>query len=127
MSEEFREFYYHQPYHDDGQRRSASADVGGSLHQMFNPAYNLSFADFLHGSAADHDSFSGAFAQVPPTSSEAFTEMKPAVCGAGETPATPNSSISSSSTEAAVADGDSGKSKKEAPAAFDREDASKKE
>ncbi|KAK4421101.1 WRKY transcription factor 28 [Sesamum alatum] len=134
MSEEFREFYYHQPFHDD-QRRStggattfpysahsssaasavddSSSAVQPQYLQMFDPSY-LSFTEFLHGSA-DHNSLSSAFG----LSSEAFSaaalkeEEKP-VAGGGETPATPNSSISSASTEAAAGDQeDSNKGKKE--------------
>ncbi|KAI3456058.1 hypothetical protein Pfo_012721 [Paulownia fortunei] len=138
MSEEFTEFYYQQPFHDDQRRNTGatsfpysgslssaythdasstfSADHNSSVHnnlQMFDPSY-LSFTEFLHGST-DRNSFSGAFG-LSPTSSEAFSVVKeektPAV-GGGETPATPNSSISSSSTEAAAGDEDSNKGKKE--------------
>lgn len=142
MSEEFKEFYYHQPFHDDQQQNTAattftysgshsSAYAGhdtsstfsadhSSVHndlQMFDPTY-LSFTEFLHGST-DYNSFSGAFG-MSPSSSEAFSiakeEQTPAVeavGGGGETtPATPNSSISSSSTEAAPGDEDSNKGKK---------------
>ncbi|KAG8385333.1 hypothetical protein BUALT_Bualt03G0031900 [Buddleja alternifolia] len=121
MSEEFREFYYHQPFHDDDQRRNAAAtfpysgshsstyntgtvssfsDDHSSFHnnlQMFDPS-QLSFTEFLHGSG-DYNSFSETFSGVK-------EEQKAAVeaVGGGETPATPNSSISSSSTEAAPGD-----------------------
>ncbi|KAL0310569.1 UNVERIFIED_CONTAM: hypothetical protein Sangu_2351600 [Sesamum angustifolium] len=92
MSEEFREFYYHQPFHDDQRRVDAAAtnfpysssahssanasadDSSSSLHpqylQMFDPSY-LSFTEFLHGSA-DHNSFSTAFGST----SEAFSALK---------------------------------------------------
>ncbi|PIN23603.1 hypothetical protein CDL12_03675 [Handroanthus impetiginosus] len=130
MSEEFRDFYYHHPFHED-QRRSIAAAAAlpysgshsspfsdsSSHFPMFDPPY-LSFTEFLHGSA-DHNSLSG----LPFKSSEGFSavvkeEEKPVAeaVGGGETPATPNSSISSSSTEAAGAvagDEDSNKGKKE--------------
>ncbi|KAL0407478.1 UNVERIFIED_CONTAM: WRKY transcription factor 71 [Sesamum latifolium] len=145
MSEEFREFYYHQPFHDNQRRVTggatnfpysgtahSSADYSSSsLHpqylQMFDPSY-LSFTEFLHGSA-DHNSFSTAFGSTSEAFSALKEEEKPVV-GGGETPATPNSSISSASTEAAAGDQeDSNKGKKESQVlketAEDGEDTSK--
>ncbi|KAL0321343.1 UNVERIFIED_CONTAM: hypothetical protein Sradi_5395800 [Sesamum radiatum] len=144
MSEEFREFYYHQPFHDDQRRvtggatnfpysgtaHSSAYDSSSSLHpqylQMFDPSY-LSFTEFLHGSA-DHNSFSTAFGSTSEAFSALKEEEKPVV-GGGETPATPNSSISSASTEAAAGDQeDSNKGKKESQVketAEDGEDNSK--
>ncbi|KAH6765251.1 hypothetical protein C2S52_014308 [Perilla frutescens var. hirtella] len=111
MSEDLREFYYHQPYHDDhrsgatfpysGSHSSADSSLHAHL-QMFDPSY-MSFTEFLHGSN-DQSSLSAAYGNSK-------EEEKPAV--EGETPATPNSSISSSSTEAAAAEEDSSKGKKE--------------
>ncbi|XP_051134791.1 WRKY transcription factor 71-like [Andrographis paniculata] len=148
MAEDFREIYYHHPFHDD-QRRNSAGDVafgysGGHSSAfaadqsitaaMFDPSYNLSFTKFLHEST-DQNSFSsgaGAGFAFPATmSAEAFAvlgkEEKPAAEGVGgrETPATTNSSsISSSSTEAAAAaDEDSKKDGKETGA----EEDSKKE
>lgn len=136
MSEEHREFYYHQPFHDDQRRNTSGAttfpysgshssaythnnastfSADSSLHahlQMFDPSY-LSFTEFLHGSA-DHNSLSTAYG-LSPKSSVVKEEEKPVVeaVGGGETPATPNSSISSSSTEAPAGEEDSNKGKKD--------------
>lgn len=151
MSEDFTDFFYHQPFHDDQRRASAaatftysgshssayaanastfSADNNNSNLQMFDPTTYVSFAEFLHGST-DHNSFSGAFG-LSPSSSVAVEEQTPAVeaaRGGGETtPATPNSSISSSSAEAAAGDEDSNKGKKEVKETLeDAEDDSKKD
>ncbi|KAI3466800.1 hypothetical protein Pfo_023463 [Paulownia fortunei] len=153
MSEEFREFYYHQPFHDDQRRNNSGAtnfpysgshsssythnastfSSDSSVHahlQMFDPSY-LSFTEFLHG-PADHNSLSVAFGLSPKSSEAVKEEEKPVVeaVGGGETPATPNSSISSSSTEAAAGDEYSNKGKKESQVketAEDGEDTSKKE
>ncbi|KAL8045674.1 hypothetical protein ABFX02_08G129900 [Erythranthe guttata] len=147
MSEELREFYYHQPYSDD-QRRNTSGTTfpysGGqysstyntgdssSVHahylQMFDPSY-VSFAEFLHGSA-DHNSLNSAPGFSPKYSSPAAVieeeEKRPPPV---ETPATPNSSISSSSTEAAAAaeDSNKGSTGKKVTTAEDGEGTSKKE
>ncbi|KAL7142540.1 hypothetical protein ABFS83_08G130200 [Erythranthe nasuta] len=148
MSEELREFYYHQPYSDDQRRNtsgggqySSTYNTGGdssSVHahylQMFDPSY-VSFAEFLHGSA-DHNSLNsalGGFAAVV-QEQEKRPPPPPAVAEAagGETPATPNSSISSSSTEVAAAaaaeeDSNKGSTGKKATTAEDGEGTSKKE
>lgn len=131
---DFREIYYHQPYHDDQRRNTSGAATfpysgsqssafysdSSSLQshdlQMLDPSY-LSFAEFLHGSA-DHNSVSAAYQLQPKPS--AAEEEKPAA-GGGETPATPYSSISDSSTEAAGEE-DSCKAKKNGD-----QDTSKKE
>ncbi|KAK6154868.1 hypothetical protein DH2020_009116 [Rehmannia glutinosa] len=128
MSEDqFREFFYHQLFHDDQRRTTIggattfpysgshssaystpnfSADSSIHAHlQMFDPSY-LSFTEILHGPAAG-DYYNSISDQA------VKKEEKPAVVrGGGETPATPNSSISSSSTEAAAGDEDSNKGKK---------------
>ncbi|KAK4399317.1 WRKY transcription factor 71 [Sesamum angolense] len=147
MSEDFTQFYYHQPliHHDDDHRRNNysaaaasitfSADHSSVVHhdnlQSFDPSY-LSFTEFLHGSCTGHDSFlDAAFGLSPSISSAVKEERTPVVeaAGGGETPATPNSSISSSSTEAAAAaaagDEDSNKGKKEV-AKETEDDSSKK-
>lgn len=135
MSEEFTEFYYHQPFHNDRRRDTSSAtsfaysgshssayahDLSSTFPadddfsaqnnmQMFDPTNYLSFTEFLHGSI-DDNSFSAAFG----LSKEEQTPPVEAVGGGGEAnPATPNSSISSSSTEAAAGDEDSNKGKKD--------------
>ncbi|KAH6773559.1 hypothetical protein C2S52_003547 [Perilla frutescens var. hirtella] len=156
MSEDFTDFFYHQPFHDDQRRTTAtftypgshssayaandlsstfsadhsSADNNNINLQMFDPTTYVSFAEFLHGSN-DHNSFSGAFG-LSPSSSVAVEEQAPAVeaaRGGGETtPATPNSSISSSSAEAAAGDEDSNKGKKEVKETLeDAEDDTKKD
>ncbi|KAL0398373.1 UNVERIFIED_CONTAM: WRKY transcription factor 71 [Sesamum radiatum] len=124
MSQDFTQFYYHQPFihdHDDDDHRRNNASIHSSIHdnlQSFDPASYLSFTEFLHGSCTGYDSFSDALG-LSPSPSSAFKEERstPVVeaAGGGETPATPNSSISSSSTEAAAAAGeeDSNKRKKE--------------
>ncbi|KAL0442560.1 UNVERIFIED_CONTAM: WRKY transcription factor 71 [Sesamum latifolium] len=139
MSQDFTQFYYHQPliHHDvDDHRRNNAAAAHSSAYntphasntfsadhssihdslQSFDPSY-LSFTEFLHGSCTGHGSFSDAFGLSPSPSSAVKEERTPVVeaAGGGETPATPNSSISSSSTEAAAAAGDedSNKRKKE--------------
>lgn len=120
MSEDLRELYYHQPYHE-GRRHDAPtfpySSADGHL-QMLDPSSYLSFSDFLHGST-DHGSLSAAYG--------ASKEEQKAVGGGETTPATPNSSISSSSTEAAAAEEDSNKSKKEKESATGDDENSKKE
>ncbi|KAL6544909.1 WRKY transcription factor [Orobanche minor] len=127
MSEEFRELYYHQLFHDD-QRHEVAADgattypysgshsspfpADSTSHpnlQNFDPSY-LSFTEILHG-PADRNKYS-----LPQIVKEEEKPVVEAAAGRSETPATPNySSISSSSAEAAAAAGeeDSNKGKKE--------------
>lgn len=132
MSDEQRNIYYHDPFHDD--RHGVTGNSTGfpfsapmndsravpSLHSLrgLDPSYT-SFTDCLNGSL-DYDSLTKAFG-LSPSSSEAFSPVegnhKPAanlgdLGGSGEITGSPNSSISSSSTEAGP-DGDSGKSKKD--------------
>ncbi|KAL8507265.1 hypothetical protein ACS0TY_017980 [Phlomoides rotata] len=141
MSEDFREFYYH-----NDQRRNTSGGAtfpfsgsqssvytpngSSSLQshdlQMFDPSY-LSFTEFLHGSA-DHNSVSAAYPLPPKPSAAEEEKLVVEAVGGCETPATPYSSISDSSTEAAgeedsnkgnnrhvkETDGDQDTSKKEA-------------
>lgn len=101
MSEDFREYLYQLPV-QRGNPSAGTAVPSSSSHgsadadlQMVDPnnSYKLSFTKMLHGST-DY-----------PSSLSPNTVV---VRGGGETPATPNSSISSSSTE------DPGKGKKEA-------------
>uniref|UniRef100_A0A5B6ZGU1 Putative WRKY transcription factor 71 n=1 Tax=Davidia involucrata TaxID=16924 RepID=A0A5B6ZGU1_DAVIN len=129
MSEEPRDLYYHEPFHDDDRHGIGSTSFSfsvadsSSTHNLqgFEPSYNMSFTECLHGST-DYNTLARAFGLSPPSSSEAFStlkdEQKPVVdagdlVGGSETPVTPNSSISSSSTEAGGDDQDSNKSKKE--------------
>ncbi|CAI9773262.1 unnamed protein product [Fraxinus pennsylvanica] len=153
MAEEHRDLYYHQPYYNN---RHGSGTTGftfssssssaytplaadSSFHnqQMLDPSY-MSFTEILHGSN-DNNTLAGAFGLSRTSSSEAFSrvkdEQKSIMVGTGnfvggsETPATPNSSISDSSTEA-VGNEDSSKNQKENPmkeAIEDGEDTSKKE
>ncbi|CAI9782128.1 unnamed protein product [Fraxinus pennsylvanica] len=119
MSEEFRDLYYHQPFHDDDDRNGENSSTYTQNLQMFDPSSYISYGEFLHGSDNDN-TLTRAFGLTPSTS-----EVPVGVDGRGgggggggdlvggtETPATPNSSISSSSTEAA-GDEDSNKCKKE--------------
>ncbi|KAL2473733.1 putative WRKY transcription factor 28 [Forsythia ovata] len=156
MAEEYRDLYYHQPFYNDrhgsatngfafsgssssAYTQNASLTADSSFHnlQTLDPSYT-SFTEFLHGSN-DNNTLSGAFGISRTSSSEAFSrvkdEQKSVVVGTGdlvggnETPATPNSSISSSSTEV-VGNEDSSKNQKENPmkeAMEDGEDSSKKE
>ncbi|KAL1567458.1 WRKY transcription factor 71-like [Salvia divinorum] len=76
---------------------------GGDSHlQMFDPSPYMSFTEFLHG-PTDHNSLSATYGPSK--------EEEKAV-GGREAPATPNSSISSSSMEVATTE-ESSKSKKE--------------
>ncbi|KAL8460851.1 hypothetical protein ACS0TY_032379 [Phlomoides rotata] len=149
MSEEFTEFYYHQPFHEDRRRDDAFTYSGGQSSayphdlsttfsadhpssaknsmQMFDPTNYLNFTEFLHGST-DLNSFSAAFALSPKASKEEQTPPVEAVGGGGEgiaTPNTPNSSISSSSTEAPAGDEDSNKGKKDVKETLEDESSKK--
>ncbi|PIN23437.1 hypothetical protein CDL12_03844 [Handroanthus impetiginosus] len=140
MSEEFTGFYYHQPFHDDLRRSTAAANFpySGSTDQfsdslqMFDPSPHLSFSEILHGEY--NNALSDAFG-LSPSTSEAFSFVKEEqvpvmeAVGGGETPATPNSSISTSSTEAAAGGEDCKKSKTEMKETLEdaEDDTSKKE
>ncbi|KAK4488190.1 hypothetical protein RD792_003933 [Penstemon davidsonii] len=152
MSEEFRQFYYHQHtfHHDDDHRRTNtgattfpysgshssnfdSSSVHSNINQMIDDPSYLSFSEILHGSSSEHNNvLSGAFGLSPNPSSSVVKEEKKLVGGGGEiniNPATPNSSISSSSTEAGPT-GDEHSSKKDSrmkETAEDEEDNTKKE
>lgn len=151
MAQDLRDFYYyHLPFNDDHHRPNpipnaatgpdASYSYNSAVHAFSNdhPSFpaNLQIFDphskFLQELPADHTSLSTTFALSPAMSSEGFSGLgkkeKLGIDGV-ETPATPNSSISSSSTEAVAADEDSSKGKKEAKgsASDDGEDAPKKE
>ncbi|KAA8514980.1 hypothetical protein F0562_018233 [Nyssa sinensis] len=125
MSEEPRDLYYHNPFHDDrhgiGSNSFSFSVADSSTHHLqgFDPSSYRSFTECLHGST-DYNTLARAFG-LSTSSSEAFStlkdEQKPVVdardlVGGSETPVTPNSSISSSSTEAG-GDEDSSKSKKD--------------
>lgn len=83
-----------------------TADSSVNQVQVLDPSlYLSSFTDFLHGSS-DHNTISSAAFGMSPLSSSAKEELREPVLdnqglGGGETPVTPNSSISASSTEAA--------------------------
>ncbi|XAR72433.1 hypothetical protein NMG60_11019062 [Bertholletia excelsa] len=133
MSDEPGDFCYHDPFHDDRYGsgstgfsfsssanssyyypRPSSAPNSSSLElQGFDPPY-MSFTEYLHGSA-DYNTLSRVFDSSPPPS-EGFSAVKdhqnPVADAGGDNPATPNSSISSSSTEAG-ADDDSHRAKKD--------------
>ncbi|XP_073125555.1 WRKY transcription factor 28-like [Henckelia pumila] len=117
-------FYYHQTYHDDLRRNRGGATKASnsfpadpSVHHqtdmLDSSLYLTSFTGFLHGSSDHNHSLSAAafFGMSSPLSSSAKEELRaPGVdninnqgyLGGGETPVTPNSSISASSTEAAA-------------------------
>ncbi|CAI9783432.1 unnamed protein product [Fraxinus pennsylvanica] len=113
MSEEFRDLYYRQPFHDDDRTGGENSSTYTQNLRMFDHSSYVGFGEFLHGST-EHNTLARPFGAM--TSS---TSVAPVMDGGGGdhvggsvTPATPNSSISSSSTEAA-GDEDSNKSKKE--------------
>lgn len=128
MSNESRDLYYRSLFHDDQHNISATAGMyhdhkpsiaaGSSDYttsQEFD-AGHLNFADCLNG-LVDYNSLEKAFG-MSPSSSEVFSSVEgnQKLVGPedlGENLPTPNSSISSSSTEAG-AEEDSGKSKKDA-------------
>ncbi|KAJ4826637.1 hypothetical protein Tsubulata_002243 [Turnera subulata] len=125
MSDEQRGLYYHNPFHDDDHDRDIKPSLIGSstyTEQGFDPSSYMSFTETLHGSM-DYNSLAKAFG-LSPSSSEVFTStesstQKPMELGdlgggnnSTETPATPNSSLSFSSSEAGGED-DRGKTKKE--------------
>ncbi|CAK9139265.1 unnamed protein product [Ilex paraguariensis] len=125
MADELKNFYYHDHFHEDQQSNittsfpfSTADSSAGQDPQGFDPFYK-SFNEYLHGST-DYNTLTTAFG-LSPSSSEAFSVVKEEkktpegtgdLVGGSETPVTPNSSISSSSTEAG-ADEDSNKSNKE--------------
>lgn len=117
MSNERRDFYYHTPFLED---RHLDAKPPPSIHG-FDPSSYMSLTECLHGSV-DYNSLAKAFG-LSPSSSEVFSSIdessKPVEArdldGGNSTdqiPATPNSSVSFSSSEAG-GDEDSGKTKKE--------------
>ncbi|XP_073300756.1 WRKY transcription factor 28-like [Primulina huaijiensis] len=123
MSENFNNFYYHHPFQDHIDHGRNNVGAGNSSAYMQNPSVQrqqmidqsssyLSFNGFLHGSFDQN--VQGSFG----SSSEVFytvkEEQKPVVDGerGGENPTTPNSSISSSSTEAVACEEDVSKNKK---------------
>ncbi|XP_031284537.1 WRKY transcription factor 71-like [Pistacia vera] len=129
MSNESRDLYYRSLFPDDQHNMSANAGMyhdqkpsiaaGSSVYTTSSREFdagNLNFADCLNG-LVDYNSLEKAFG-MSPSSSEVFSSVEgnQKLVGPedlGENLATPNSSISSSSTEAG-AEEDSGKSKKDA-------------
>ena len=136
MSDEPRDLYYHNPFHEDHRSGIIGNSTGFSFSPIndsrahdssmtaapsphnFDPSY-MSFTDCLNGSL-DFNSLTTTFG-LSPSSPEAFSPVeanhKPVgnpgdLGGTGETTGTPNSSISSYSSEAG-AEEDSSKSKKE--------------
>ncbi|KAL3624817.1 WRKY Transcription Factor [Castilleja foliolosa] len=119
MSEDCREFYYNQLFHDDQPRQSTAtfSYSGGSddlsVHphlQIFDPNSYLSFNEILHGPTGDDDHNKYAITEI------VKEEEKPVVVRVGEggeTPATPNSSTTTSSNEAVASEEYSNKGKKE--------------
>lgn len=96
-------------YNNDSTKASHLFPADSSVHQVqvLDPSlYLSSFTDFLHGSS-DHNTISSASFGMSPLSSSAKEELREPVVdnqgllGGSETPVTPNSSISASSTEAA--------------------------
>ncbi|CAA0827556.1 Probable WRKY transcription factor 28 [Striga hermonthica] len=107
MSEELREFYYRHLFHDGHRQTPAdtTADPFPGSHfpaatpthpQTFDPNPYLSFSEILHGTS-DHNKYI-----LPDTFAGGHKPSPEAAPGGGEPPATPNSSLSSSSVEAAA-------------------------
>lgn len=96
------------PANNNSAKASHFFPADSSVHQVQVPdpsLYLSSFTDFLHGSS-DHNTVSSVAFGMSPLSSSAKEEMRSRVVdnqglGSGDTPVTPNSSISASSTEAA--------------------------
>ncbi|XP_073026196.1 WRKY transcription factor 71-like [Primulina eburnea] len=96
------------PANNNSSKASYFFPGDSSVHQVqvLDPSLYLStFTDFLHGSSGQNTISSAAFGMLP-LSSSAKEELRATVVdnqglGGGETPVTPNSSISASSTEAA--------------------------
>ncbi|KAF8413608.1 hypothetical protein HHK36_001600 [Tetracentron sinense] len=133
MSNEGRDLYHHNPFHNDHSSIGGTSFPFPSDHpSMYNsivepsahnlhgldPAY-MSFTEYLHGSM-DYSTLARSFdlsCSSPEVLYSAEGTQKP--CGVGESvgtgdiPVTPNSSVSSSSTEAGAEDDSGGKSKKE--------------
>ncbi|XWS15932.1 hypothetical protein CRYUN_Cryun34aG0044200 [Craigia yunnanensis] len=122
---EFRDFYYHATFHNDHQQSVGETDkYRVSSSSADHPSY-MSFTDCLHSTSMDYGSLEKAFG-LSPSSSEVFSSVEGCnqttkqQVGAGdlggnntsEVMTTPNSSISSSSTEADCEE-DSDKSKKD--------------
>ncbi|KAL7212585.1 hypothetical protein ACSBR2_015304 [Camellia fascicularis] len=141
MSDEPRDFFYLDPFHDDryGSTTTTTATAfsfsinnssipnsSSSSHdpQGFDKSSYLSFTECLHGST-DYNTLARAFGFSPPSPGQKVEMMVDAGGGGGgggdlvgsggggsETPVTPNSSVSFSSTEAG-GDEDSNKHKKD--------------
>ncbi|XP_011010013.1 PREDICTED: probable WRKY transcription factor 28 isoform X1 [Populus euphratica] len=125
MSNEHRDLYCHTPFQEDRRGVKPLSILDSSTYnspgQGFDPSPYMSFSECLHGSL-DFNSLAKAYG-LSPSSSEVFSSIegnsKPVearVLGWGNStdqiPATPNSSLSFSSSEAG-GDEDSGKTKKE--------------
>ncbi|KAL3612077.1 hypothetical protein D5086_003097 [Populus alba] len=126
MSNEHRDFYYHTPFQEDHLDVKPPSILGSSTYnrspgQGVDPSSYMSFTECLHGSV-DYNSLAKAFG-LSPSSSEVFSSIEESsrpveardLDGGNSTdqvPATPNSSVSFSSSEAG-GDEDSGKTKKE--------------
>ena len=121
---EFRDFYYEtSTFHNDHQQSVGETDMYRVSSSSVDPSY-MSFTDCLHSTSMDYGSLEKAFG-LSPSSSEVFSSVEgcnPTTkqqVGAGdlggntsEVMTTPNSSISSSSSEAGCEE-DSDKSKKD--------------
>ena len=122
---EFRDVYYHATFQNDHQQSVGETDMYRvSSTSADHPSY-MSFTDCLHSTSTDYGSLEKAFG-LSPSSSEVFSSVEGCnqttkqQVGAGdlggnntsEVMTTPNSSISSSSTEAGCEE-DSDKSKKD--------------
>ncbi|KAL6500743.1 WRKY transcription factor [Orobanche hederae] len=152
MSEDqFLEFYYPEPFDHDYDHQGTIntsgpaefmysggtfSDHHSSFHnhlqlQMFDPYSCLSFPDhqLFHGSIEqNYSSFSSGFGLSPDVVSFPKAEQKPPKAGGGDTPATPNSSISTASEED---ENNTNKGKKEVKETLDQdeveEESSKKD
>ncbi|CAI9087920.1 OLC1v1022121C1 [Oldenlandia corymbosa var. corymbosa] len=136
MSEDLRNLYYHHPFHSDRRDMSFNMGVLTSSHMLDMDSSYLSFTDSnslarafgLCPATSSHEPFSSVLLQDDETKTTAIAASDHHHNHGHETPITPNSSISSSSTEA-VGDEDSshkGKKDKQMKEATEDEDHSPK-
>ena len=120
---EFRDFYYHaSTFHNDNEQSVGETDMYRVSSSSVDPSY-MSFTDCLRSTSMDYGSLEKAFGLSPSASEvfssvEGFNQTTKQQVGAvdlggntSEVMTTPNSSISSSSSEAGCEE-DSDKSKK---------------
>lgn len=141
MGDELRDLYYHQPFQED-----SSSSMAQNIH-MLDPSFMSYTSEYLHGSSSDNyitNSLGKPFGFSPPSP---FCSTKDdqdiikqdhvdaninyisndVVGGGSETPVTPNSSISNSSSNGDHEDSNKKDKQVKDESLEDGEDASKKE